>query len=105
MNGCVSDQAFRYYADVKYEAKERKEVEILWDKPEKPFTVIADFQVRGGSAKYMQGKAAEIGADAVIVGMYGGYRAFKDKWAGEDSQRKYYTRITGTAIRYRRNIP
>lgn len=105
LNGCVSDQAFRYYADAKYQAKEPKEVEILWANPKKPFVVIADFQVRGGSAKYMQKKAAQIGADAVIVGMYGGYRAMKDQWAGRDSQSKYYTRLTGTAIRYRRETP
>jgi len=112
LSSCA-DKAFRYYSDTQYPAKEREEVEILWSKPDKPFTVIADFQARRisifetrrGAAKYMQSKAAEIGADAVIVGAYGGWRARSDKWASEDSHATSFDRYTGTAIRYRSNVP
>lgn len=113
LNGCVADQAFRYYSDTKYPAKEREEVEVLWAKPERPFSVIADFQARRASlfqsrqdaGKFMQARAAEIGADAVIVGAYGGYRARSDKWAGKDSHSASFSRFTGTAIRYRSDEP
>ena len=113
LSGCVADQAFRYYSDTKYPAKEREEVEVLWVKPERPFSVIADFQARRASifqtrqdaAKFMQARAAQIGADAVIVGAYGGYRARSDKWAGEDSHATSFSRFTGTAIRYRSDEP
>jgi hypothetical protein len=105
LTGCVSDQANRYYATEKYPPKETEEVEVLHDEPAVPYVVIADFQARGASEKYMRKKAAEIGADAVIVGTYGGYRAKDDQWASEDSKADWYTtykRVTGTAIKYTR---
>lgn len=70
--------------------------------PSRPYDVIADFQARGAAVEYMRRNAAEIGADAVIVGKFGGYRAKSDDWAGEDKYGDTYSRITGTAIRYRR---
>ena len=100
--GCVSDQAHRYYADMKYSAKPVDEVELLHEAPSQPYEVIADFQARGASANYMRRKAAEIGADAVIVGTYGGYRSKSDVWASEDTYSDTYSRITGTAIKYKR---
>ena len=100
--GCVSDQAHRYYADERYPPRAVDEVELLYEAPAQPHVVIADFQARGASLKYMRKKAAEIGADAVIVGMYGGYRSKSDEWASEDKHSNTYSRITGTAIRYRR---
>ena len=100
--GCVSDQAHRYYADTKYPAKPVDEVEVLREAPSRPYEVIADFQARGASLEYMRKKAAEIGADAVIVGTYGGYRSKSDAWASEDKYSDTYSRITGTAIRYKR---
>lgn len=99
---CVSDQAHRYYATERFPKRQPDEVELLFDTPARPHIVIADFQARGASPEYMQKMAAEIGADAVIVGMYGGFRAISDEWAGEDRHSKTYSRITGTAIRYRR---
>ena len=99
---CVYDQAHRYYATERYPRRAIEEVELLFDEPTRPYDVIADFQARGASPKYMRKEAAKIGADAVIVGMYGGYRAISDEWAGEDQQASSYSRITGTAIRYRR---
>jgi hypothetical protein len=50
----------------------------------------------------MRKEAAKIGADAVIVGTYGGYRSRDDAWAGRDRYADLYSRITGTAIRYKR---
>jgi len=100
--GCVSDEAHRYYATERFSPRDEKEVEVLFRAPSKPFDVIADFQARGASVNYMRRKAAEIGADAVIVGAFGGYRAKSDDWASEDKYSDTYTRITGTAIRYRR---
>ena len=70
--------------------------------PSRPYEVIADFQARGASIEYMRKKAAEIGADAVIVGTYGGYRSKSDDWANHDKYSNTYSRITGTAIRYKR---
>ncbi len=98
--GCVSDEAHRYYARDRYPAKKPEEVTILNCLPAKKHVVIADFQARGADAEYMQKRAAEIGADAVIVGTYGGRRAKADDWAGQDAQGDTYSRITGTAIRY-----
>ena len=63
--------------------------------------VIADFQARGADDDYMRKKAAAIGADAVIVSYLGGYRDRGDEWAGQDSQSQSYSRVTGTAIKYK----
>ena len=102
VTGCARDQAFRYYDSKRYPPTDPDKVEILTKKPDRPFRVIADFQARYVSEKYMQEEAAKIGADAVIVGTYGGYRAISDKWASEDSKSKWHTRTTGTAIKYER---
>jgi hypothetical protein len=100
--GCVSDQAHRYYADTVYPEKPIEDVEVLYEAPSRPYRVIADFQARRAKPSYMRKKAAKIGADAVIVGMYGGYRSYRDQWANEDKHSRWYSRITGTAIRYER---
>jgi len=100
--GCVSDEAHRYYATERFTSRSEKEVEVLKTAPSRSYDVIADFQARGASVEYMRRKAAEIGADAVIVGTFGGYRAKSDDWASEDKYGDTYSRITGTAIKYRR---
>ena len=102
ISGCVSDQANRYYGVERFPAKPIEQVEVLYDIPTRPYDIIADFQARGASVKYMREKAVEIGADAVIVGRYGGYRAKGDEWASKDTFAKSYSRITGTALVYRR---
>jgi uncharacterized protein YbjQ (UPF0145 family) len=102
VTGCVSDQAHRYYGAERFAAKPIEQVEVLHDIPDRPHDIIADFQARGASVKYMRKKAADIGADAVIVGFYGGYRARADEWASKDTYAKSYSRVTGTAIVYRR---
>lgn len=99
--GCASDQAHRYYAAEKYPAKRAETVELLFEKPSKPFDVIADFQSRGESPEDMRKRAAEIGADAVIVSLLGGNVSISNQWAGKDSNTSY-SRITGTAIKFKR---
>ena len=49
----------------------------------------------------MQKKAAQIGADAVIVVFLGGYYSLNDQWANYDSQNDSFSRITATAIKYK----
>jgi adenine/guanine phosphoribosyltransferase-like PRPP-binding protein len=98
--GCATDVANRYYVSEHYDPKDPKEVELLWQRPNRDFVVIADFQSRGESPEAMRKRAAKIGADAVIIAILGGYYA-QEEWAGQDSQRNTYTRITGTAIKYK----
>ena len=98
---CATDVANRYYGAAKYPAREAAEVELLWQRPTKDFVVIADFQSRGESPEAVRKKAALIGADAVIISILGGYYSTSDEWAGSDRQAGTYSRITGTAIRYK----
>lgn len=99
--GCATDVANRYYGAEKYPAKNPTDLEILWQRPARDFVVIADFQSRGESPEDLRDKAAAIGADAVIVAILGGAYARSDEWAGNDSQSRTYSRITGTAIKYK----
>lgn len=100
LSACTSDEAARYYGDEKYPPKKPEDVELLTTAPKRPHKVIADFQARGVSPKTMRAKAAEIGADAVIVTTFGGYRNKADEWAGSDSESTSYSRIAATAIKY-----
>jgi hypothetical protein len=99
-SGCVSDVANRYYSEVKYPEKNVKDVELLQQKPDRPFTVIADFQSRGETRDTLRKKAAKIGADAIIVTIMGGAYAIAEQWAGQDRNSHTYSRIIGTAIKY-----
>ena len=99
--GCATDVANRYYGLEKYPAKEPKDVELLWQRPSREFTVIADFQSRGESPEAVRNKAAKIGADAVIISILGGLYDTSEQWAGGDRQGSTYSRITGTAIKYK----
>lgn len=99
---CIGpDIANRYYLKETYPPKEAKDVEILTKKPDREFIVMADFQARSETAKWMQKMAAQIGADAVIVTHLGGSFYSGDVWAGKDSQSATYSRIIGTAIKYK----
>jgi hypothetical protein len=98
---CATDVANRYYGKMTYPPRQPSEVQILRARPERPFDVIADFQSRGETPEDMRRKAAQIGADAVIVSTLGGLYAVGEEWAGSDSYSNTYTRITGTAIKYR----
>jgi hypothetical protein len=101
VSACASDVANRYYGATKYPAKDKSEVAILWRKPARDFIVIADFQSRGETPEDLQGKAAKIGADAVIISLLGGAYYRGDQWAGTDTMANTYNHITGTAIRYK----
>jgi hypothetical protein len=102
ITSCVSDVANRYYGNVRYSPKRAEEVEILQKRPSRDFTVIADFQSRGDTVAAMQEKAAQIGADAIIISILGGYYDSREQWAGEDRFGNTYSRITGTAIIYKK---
>lgn len=99
--GCATDVANRYYASTSYPPKDPKQVAILRTAPSRPYEVIADFQSRGESPKSVAKKAAKIGADAVIIATLGGYYELGTQWASQDNQSHTYTRIVGTAIRYK----
>jgi len=99
--GCASDVANRYYGAAVYPEKKPAEVELLWNRPARDFIVIADFQSRGETPEDLRGKAAKLGADAVIVSLLGGKYDLGEQWAGKDSMSNTYSRITGTAIRYK----
>jgi hypothetical protein len=100
-SGCASDVANRYYAKEKFPPRDPSTVSILTDKPAREFIVIADFQSRGESPADLQKKAASVGADAVIVSLLGGYYSLNEEWAGGDSYSKTYSRISGTAIKFK----
>ena len=101
LTGCATDVANRYYGADKYPAKDAEEVELLRRRPSREFKVIADFQSRGESPEAVRKKAAKIGADAVIISILGGNYDTRDEWAGDDKQGHTYSRITGTAIKYK----
>jgi len=99
-SSCASDVANRYYAAQRFPPRPTTEVQILWQKPDRPFTVLADFQSRGESPEDMRKKGAEIGADAVIVSLLGGNYSLNEQWADKDRYSQTYTRIAATAIKF-----
>jgi hypothetical protein len=99
--GCATDVANRYYAPEKYPPKEVEQVDLLRGRPSRQFVVIADFQSRGESPQAMRKRAAKIGADAIIVTNLGGYASLTTEWAGEDPYSNTYSRLIGTAIKYK----
>ena len=100
-SACATDVANRYYASTTYPPKDPEQVEVLRQTPSRPYEVIADFQSRGDSIKSVRNKAAKIGADAVIISTLGGYYERSEQWASNDAQWNTYSRICGTAIRYK----
>jgi hypothetical protein len=98
---CASDVANRYYADHAYPPRAAKDVELLKSAPARPYEVIADFQSRGESAESLRNKAARIGADAIIVTHLGGRYDPSEEWSQQQQSRDMYTRIVGTAIKYK----
>jgi len=99
MTACASDVANRYYGTVKYPSKKPADVELLRTVPARDYVVLADFQSRGETPEDLRKKAADIGADAVIVSILGGLYSPGEEWAG--SEGTTYSRIVGTAIRYK----
>jgi len=105
LSACATDVANRYYASTTYPPKQPEQVGILRQSPSCPYEVIADFQSRGDSVKSVRNKAAKIGADAVIISTLGGYYERAEEWASSDAQSNTYSRICGTAIRYKQQNP
>ncbi|MDD5457979.1 MAG: hypothetical protein PHF37_01100 [Phycisphaerae bacterium] len=99
--GCMSDEANRFYLKQQLPAKEASEVEVLQAEPSQPYIVIADFQANNATIRHMQKRAAEIGADAVIVVPVGGWYSPDEVWAGQDRYSNTYTRLIATAIKYK----
>ena len=100
-SACMSDEANRYYGQVTYPSRSSEQVEVLLQEPSRPFIVIADFQARNASVEHMRKRAAEIGADAVIIVPAGGRYSESEVWADSDRYGRTYTRLLGTAIKYR----
>ena len=98
--GCISDEAGRYYLKDKLPPKKTSEVEVLREAPLKPYTIIADFQAVNVSIKHMRKRAAQLGADAVIVVPVGGFYSRDEIWVGEDRYSSTYSRLISTAIKY-----
>ncbi len=97
--GCISDEANRRYV-YDLPAKKAKEVEILRVVPARKYVVVADFQAINASANHMRKRAAQVGADAVIVVPVGGNYSQSEVWASEDRFANSYQRMLGTAIKY-----
>jgi hypothetical protein len=71
---------------------------MLRGQPSQAYEVIADFQSVGESPEDIRDKAAEIGADAVIISRIGGIYHFDEEWADQDRYAGTGRRIVGTAI-------
>jgi len=99
--GCMSDEANRFYLKERLPAKNVEDVEVLWEAPQRPYTVIADFQANKATVKHMRKRAAEVGADAVIVVPAGGWYSRKEVWADEDRHSNSFRRLIATAIKYK----
>lgn len=98
--GCAYDVANRYYLSEKLSPKPPELVTVLKEAPDRPYEVIADFQARRESVDGMRERAAEVGADAVLVTQFGGWYTSREEWAGEDRYLDSGSRITATAIRF-----
>jgi putative N-acetylmannosamine-6-phosphate epimerase len=100
-SGCARDVANRYYGSTRYPAKKPTDVLMLNSRPSQDFEVIADFQSRGETPEELREKAAEIGADAVIVSMIGGHYDRSAQWASHGNNGTY-SHIVGTAIIFKK---
>ena len=101
-NACkmpVYDEGNRYYLKEKLPPKTVGQVEVFHnEEPKRKYTIIADLQGKRHTVDSLRERAAEIGADAVIITKTGGYIGSGDtKWAGKDTGK---TNFSGTAIIY-----
>ena len=99
--GCATGEANRYYLDKRFNAKKIDEVEVLSEAPQRPYIVMAEFQAGNVSYKFMRKRAAEIGADAVIIRHLGGYYSRNEAWADKDRHSSTFSRLAGIAIVYK----
>ncbi len=98
---CATDVANRYYATESYPPKSAEEVDVYFNRPNKDFEVIAEFQSRGESTNSLRKKAAKVGADAIIIQNLGGYASLSSNWAGDDPHSNSHSRRVGIAIKYK----
>ena len=101
---CATDKAFRYYLTDRYPPKQFEEVQVLYQKPDRDFLVMADLQARGVSVKTLRKEAAKIGADAIIVAVVGEFYSRTEEWAELNKYKDVRgpsSRITVTAIKYK----
>ncbi len=99
-SGCTTDEAARYYSDVRYPARPSSEVQVFYEKPDREFEVIADIQAYNVSSDHMRRRAAEIGGDAVILVRGGGAYDRKEVWASADRFSNTYHRLLATVIKF-----
>ena len=101
LSGCAAtDVANRYYSEERYAPVPQDQVQILTRAPDTPYEIIAEFQSRREQPSDVQRKAAEIGADAVIITLFGGDHSLTAEWAqGDRDMEKTFSRIVGVAIK------
>lgn len=107
MTSCATDEAYRYYGKSERKApKKKNEVTVYYKDPGLKYEPIADFQARGSShlVEEFQKKAAEVGADAIIITITNESYDKNTEWAGDGvkntQDEKFFLdrRIYGTAI-------
>lgn len=101
LSACAAtDVANRYYVEERYAAVSPEKVTVLTKLPSQPHTVIAEFQSRREQPDSVREKAAEIGADAVIITLFGGEHSLSAQWASDErNMSKTFSRIVGIAIK------
>jgi hypothetical protein len=99
--GCATDEAARYYSDVRYPARPPSEVQVFSEKPSRQFEVIADIQAYNVSPDHMRRRAAEIGGDGVILVRGGGLYDRNEVWASADRYSNTYHRLLATVIKFK----
>ena len=98
---CKTDEAARYYGEIRYPPRSPDEVQVFTGKPDREFSVIADIQAYNVSPAHMIRRAAEIGGDGVII-VRGGGKADSDQvWASEDRYSNTYNRLIATVIKFK----
>lgn len=98
--GCATDEAARYYSDVRYPARPSSEVQVFFAKPNRQFEVIADIQAYNVTPDHMRRRAAEIGGDGVILVRGGGAYDRNEVWASADRFSHTYHRLLATVIKF-----
>jgi len=99
--GCATDEAARYYSDVRYPARPSSEVQVFSEKPDRQFEVIADIQAYNVTPDHMRRRAAEIGGDGVILVRGGGAYDRNEVWASADRYSNTYYRLLATVIKFK----
>lgn len=110
--GCTTGSATRT-SSTTYQPTDSSSVEILFEKPDRPYTVIGHVRSDGSDIasddavyRAMQKEAAELGANAIIVNetVSGGFMEMRNKragalairWKSGESKKKYAVTPTST---------